>query len=137
MKILVPSYWLQNTRLHAQHNVQIELKSAVLWGCLFILAYFGKPHFSMWIQAHSQKILLGCSFKGNVDVFLLQPFSQPQSRRSWWAYILWCVRRPHLWRLVNPSIDNMYSWNIHKKPTIKVLSFQNYNQLHCINNAHI
>ena len=33
-------------------------------------------------QARSQKILLGGSFEGNVDLFLLQRFSQPQSRSS-------------------------------------------------------
>ena len=35
--------------------------------------YLGVPH----IQARSQKILLGGSFEGNVDLFLLQPFSRP------------------------------------------------------------
>ena len=51
--------------------------------------------------------------------------------------ILWCVHNPHSWGLVNPSIDHVYSWNIHKKPTITVsLSFQNYNQLNCINHEH-
>ena len=76
-------------------------------------------------QARSQKILLGGSFEDNVDLFLLQPFSQPQSRSSWWAYILWCVHSPHSQGLVNPLIDHVYSWNIHKKPTITVnWSFQ-------------
>ena len=30
--------------------------------------------FSSVIQAHNQKILLGGSFEGNVDLFVLQPF---------------------------------------------------------------
>ena len=56
---------------------------------------------------------------------------------GWWAYILRLVHSPHSWWLVNPLINNVYSSNIHKKHRIKVnLSFQNYNQLNCINYEH-
>ena len=67
-------------------------------------------------QARSQKIPLGLLLKEmwTFSYWCHSANYSPGAVR--WAYILWCAHSSHSWGPVNPSIDHVYSWNIHKNP---------------------
>ena len=73
--INTPLYILMYNDYMQKYASWLFYQSALINNYILTLNYFQMFYKIIFLQARSQKILLEGSFEGNVDLFLLQPFS--------------------------------------------------------------